>query len=71
MPAAHLGSDVFQNSDGKLPSASGWTWYEADIGINSGMKRSKQPGRACYSSNGLAYVTGDHYESFCEIPNWK
>ncbi|PRH80128.1 hypothetical protein C6N75_05855, partial [Streptomyces solincola] len=36
------------------------------------MKRSKQPGtRLVWSSDGLAYITFDHYRSFYQIPNWK
>ncbi|MDX5562731.1 ribonuclease domain-containing protein [Streptomyces sp. ID05-04B] len=72
IPGAQLGGDVFQNADGKLPSANGRTWYEADIGIDSSRTRAKQPGtRLLYSSDGLAYVTADHYESFYPISNWR
>jgi hypothetical protein len=69
---ARIGGDVFENADGLLPSAGGRTWYEADVGINNMMKRSKQPGtRLVYSNDGLAYVTSDHYGSFYQLPNWK
>ena len=69
---AQIGGDVFENADGLLPSAGGRTWYEADVGINNMMKRSKQPGtRLVYSDDGLAYVTSDHYRSFYQLPNWK
>ncbi|MGW7454266.1 polymorphic toxin-type HINT domain-containing protein [Streptomyces sp. NPDC054787] len=72
IPGAQLGGDVFENSNGVLPSGGGRTWYEADVGINNMMKRSKQPGtRLVYSNDGLAYVTSDHYESFYQLPNWK
>ncbi|MFI7291846.1 ribonuclease domain-containing protein [Streptomyces anulatus] len=72
MPGAQLGGDVFQNSDGKLPSATGRTWHGADIGIDSAKTRAKQPGtRLLYSNDGLAYVTPDHYDSFYQIPNWR
>jgi RHS repeat-associated protein len=72
IPGAQLGGDVFKNSDGKLPTATGRTWYEADIGIDSAMTRAKQPGtRLLYSNDGLAYVTPDHYDSFYQIPNWR
>ncbi|WP_406458757.1 hypothetical protein OG782_00120 [Streptomyces sp. NBC_00876] len=73
IPGAQLGGDVFENTgEVKLPSASGRTWYEADIGIDSSMTRPKQPGtRLLYSNDGLAYVSSDHYDSFYQIPNWK
>ncbi|MFG3371145.1 RHS repeat-associated core domain-containing protein [Streptomyces sp. NPDC048156] len=72
IPGAQLGGDVFENSDGRLPSTQGRTWYEADIGIDSSRTRAKQPGtRLLYSNDGLAYVTSDHYDSFYQIPNWK
>ncbi|WP_307839758.1 ribonuclease domain-containing protein [Streptomyces sp. MBT49] len=72
IPGGQIGGDPFHNTDGKLPSANGRVWYEADIGIDSNMTRKKQPGtRLVYSSDGLAYVTGDHYESFYQISNWR
>ncbi|WP_406364792.1 polymorphic toxin-type HINT domain-containing protein [Streptomyces sp. NBC_01546] len=72
IPGAQIGGDVFENTDGLLPSAGGRTWSEADVGINNMMKRSKQPGtRLVYSNDGLAYVTSDHYRSFFQLPNWK
>ncbi|MEU1406345.1 polymorphic toxin-type HINT domain-containing protein [Streptomyces sp. NPDC005728] len=71
-PGGQLGGDIFQNSDNKLPPAAGRTYYEADIGLDPMMKRSKQPGtRLVYSDDGLAYVTHDHYGSFYQLPNWK
>ncbi|MGW2857184.1 polymorphic toxin-type HINT domain-containing protein [Streptomyces sp. NPDC001215] len=72
IPGAQMGGDVFENLDGLLPPAPGRTWYEADVGIDNMMKRSKQPGtRLVYSNDGLAYVTNDHYKSFYQLPNWK
>ena len=72
VPGGQIGGDVFENSDGILPAAEGRIWYEADIGINNMMKRSKQPGtRLVYSNDGLAFVTSDHYDTFYQIPNWK
>ncbi|WP_053746091.1 polymorphic toxin-type HINT domain-containing protein [Streptomyces sp. NRRL WC-3618] len=72
IPGAQIGGDIFENTDGFLPPSAGRIWYEADIGINNMMKRSKQPGtRLVFSNDGLAYVTNDHYKSFHQLPNWK
>lgn len=72
IPGAQIGGDVFENADGLLPRAAGRTWYEADVGLSNMMKRSKQPGtRLVYSNDGLAFVTGDHYRSFYQLPNWR
>ncbi|EHY87319.1 RHS repeat-associated core domain protein [Saccharomonospora azurea NA-128] len=69
---AQIGGDPFKNLDGKLPVASGRLWYEADVGLSSRIGRNKQPGwRLLCSSDGLAYVTIDHYESFYRISNWR
>ncbi|MER7765163.1 polymorphic toxin-type HINT domain-containing protein [Streptomyces sp. NPDC097619] len=69
---AQIGGDVFENKDGKLPDYPGRIWFEADIGLTNQMKRSKQPGtRLVWSSDGLAYVTFDHYDSFYLLPNWR
>ncbi|AJG17444.1 Large exoproteins involved in heme utilization or adhesion [Cupriavidus basilensis] len=67
-----LGGDVFANSTNVLPSASGRIWYEADIGVSNTMSRSNQLGtRLLYSSDGLLYITADHYKTVMKIGNWK
>ncbi|MGO4815667.1 ribonuclease domain-containing protein, partial [Cupriavidus sp. 2MCAB6] len=67
-----LGGDVFANSTNVLPSASGRIWYEADIGLSNTMSRSNQLGtRLLYSSDGLLYITADHYKTVTKIGNWK
>ncbi|MFG2329475.1 RHS repeat-associated core domain-containing protein [Streptomyces sp. NPDC048604] len=72
IPDGQIGGDVYGNSTGLLPSAEGRIWYEADIGINNMISRKKQPGtRLVYSSDGLAFITSNHYVSFHQIPNWK
>lgn len=72
VPGGQIGGDVFLNSTGILPSSNGRVWYEADVGINSAMSRAKQPGtRLVYSSDGLMYITYDHYESVYYIGKWK
>jgi filamentous hemagglutinin len=69
-----IGGDVFRNSDGLLPLAPGRTWYEADIGLSNIMARGNtaQPAsRLLYSSDGLLYVTSDHYQTMIPIGRWK
>jgi filamentous hemagglutinin len=72
VPGGQMGGDVFNNSTKILPSAPSRTWYEADIGLSSKMSRSNQAGtRLLYSSDGLLYITTDHYKTATSIGNWK
>ncbi len=72
VPGGQLGGDVFANSTNILPSSPGRVWYEADIGLTSSMSRSNQAGtRLLYSSDGLLYVTSDHYKSVVSVGKWK
>lgn len=63
-PGKMIGGDEYQNYDLKLPSAPNRKWYEADINYTGG-KRNRQ--RILYSSDGLIFVTYDHYQTFYEI----
>ncbi|WP_244269260.1 ribonuclease domain-containing protein [Pantoea septica] len=72
VPGGQIGSDVFNNTTGILPSSVGRTWYEADTGINNVMSRAKQGGtRLLYSDGGLLYIKTDHYETVTSIGKWK
>ncbi|MBA4359580.1 MULTISPECIES: ribonuclease domain-containing protein [Pseudomonas] len=72
VPSGQLGGDVFANSTNILPSSAGRTWFEADVGLTSTMSRSNQPGtRLLYSSDGLLYITTDHYKTVAPIGSWK
>ncbi len=74
VPGGQIGGDVFRNGEGLLPSAVGRTWYEADIGLSNSMSRGNaaQPAsRLLYSSDGLLYVTPDHYKTMVPIGRWK
>jgi filamentous hemagglutinin len=67
-----IGGDVFSNSPTLLPTAPGRIWFEADVGLKNTMSRSNQVGsRLLYSSDGLLFVTTDHYQSATEIGRWK
>ena len=64
LPGKMIGGDVYKNRDGKLPSAIGRVWHEADINYTDGY-RNRQ--RILYSNDGLIFVTYDHYQTFHEI----
>jgi ribonuclease T1 len=64
-PGKAIGGDRFGNREGRLPRASGRTWYEADLDFNCGRRGVK---RLVWSSDGLIYVTTNHYETFREVP---
>ncbi|WP_421171417.1 VENN motif pre-toxin domain-containing protein [Aeromonas dhakensis] len=72
VPNGQIGGDVFKNESNLLPSAQGRTWHEADVGLDSKMSRGNQPGtRLLYSSDGLLYITTDHYNTATSIGKWK
>ncbi|GAA3509743.1 RHS repeat-associated protein [Streptosporangium album] len=73
IPGGQIGGDIFQDAASVgLPVAKGRVWREADIGLDPMKRRARQPGtRLLYSSDGLAYVTSDHYENFYQLPNWR
>ena len=61
-PGKCIGGDRFGNREGLLPDAPGRIWYECDV--NTLGARSRGAERLVYSSDGLIYYTGDHYESY-------
>ncbi len=61
-PGKCIGGDRFGNREGLLPAASGRTWTECDINTLGASSRGAE--RLVFSSDGLIYYTGDHYESF-------
>lgn len=63
-PGKSIGGDVFSNREGKLPSASGRVWREADINYTSGFRNAD---RIVYSNDGLIYKTTDHYVTFTRM----
>lgn len=64
-PGRTIGGDVFGNRERRLPSAARRTWREADLDFNCGRRGAR---RLVYSSDGLIFVTVDHYETFREVP---
>lgn len=64
-PGKSIGGDRFNNYEKKLPEKSGRKYYECDIDTKG---RKRGPKRLIYSSDGLIYYTGDHYNSFSKMP---
>lgn len=62
---ASIGGDRFGNREGLLPSAPRRSWREADLDFFCGERGAK---RLLWSSDGLYFVTVDHYRSFRPVP---
>lgn len=61
-PGKCIGGDRFGNYEDQLPKKKGRTYYECDIDTLGRSGRGAK--RIVYSSDGLIYYTGDHYENF-------
>ncbi|WP_159565537.1 ribonuclease domain-containing protein [Budvicia diplopodorum] len=66
LPGKAIGGDRFSNREGTLPEAKGRIWFEADINYRCGHRGAD---RLLYSSDGLIYVTHNHYKRFTEVKN--
>ena len=64
-PGRVIGGDTFHNFAGNLPAAAGRTYREADLDAGCGGRGAK---RLVFSSDGLLFVTVDHYNSFTPVP---
>ena len=64
-PGRAIGGDRFGNRERRLPHQRGRRWFEADLDFACGRRGAK---RLVWSSDGLVYVTPDHYETFREVP---
>ncbi len=59
----YKGGSVLKNSQGRLPETPGVTYREWDVNpYTKGVKRG--PERIVTGSDGSAYWTGDHYNTF-------
>lgn len=63
LPGRAIGGDVFSNREKKLPNKKSRKWYEADLNYDCGRRNAD---RVVFSSDGLIYVTKDHYSTFEE-----
>lgn len=64
-PGKAIGGDSFGNREKRLPDSVGRRWREADLDYACGRRNAK---RLVWSSDGLIFVTTDHYETFREVP---
>lgn len=63
-PGKMIFGGIYQNKNGHLPNSPNRIWYEADIDYEYGYRGNK---RILFSSDGLVFVTYDHYTTFIEI----
>jgi ribonuclease len=73
LPDGQIGGDIFKFPESiGLPAAPGRIWFEADVDLISTITRKKQPGiRLLFSSDGLAFVSPDHYRRTYRLTDWK
>ena len=63
-PGKSIGGDRFMNREKELPNAPGRQYFEADLNYDGGSRGAE---RLVYSSDGLIFITRDHYRSFEEV----
>ena len=63
LPGKAIGGDIFTNREGKLPQKKGRKWFEADLNYQCGHRNAD---RLLFSSDGLLFVTFDHYKTFTQ-----
>ncbi|ANH82426.1 ribonuclease [Niabella ginsenosidivorans] len=63
LPGRAIGGDIFSNRERSLPEKQGRKWFEADINFSCGRRNAD---RLLFSSDGLVFVTKDHYRTFQE-----
>ncbi|MFG1172557.1 ribonuclease domain-containing protein [Erwiniaceae bacterium CAU 1747] len=64
LPGKAIGGDRFSNREGGLPDKAGRKWFEADVNYQCGRRGSD---RMLWSSDGMIYVTRDHYRHFQQV----
>lgn len=60
LPGRAIGGDRFGNREKLLPEKSGRQWFEGDLNYDCGRRNAD---RILFSSDGLIYVTHDHYKT--------
>ncbi len=64
LPGKMIFGGIYENRNRHLPFVPGRIWYEADINYIGGWRGLE---RILFSSDGLIFVTYDHYLTFYEI----
>lgn len=63
LPGKAIGGDIFTNREGQLPQKNSRKWFEADLNYQCGHRNAD---RLLFSSDGLLFVTFDHYKTFTQ-----
>ena len=66
-PGMVIGGDRFGNYERQLPTAKGRKYYECDVDYEGGYRANGR--RIVFSSDGLIYITFDHYDTFTLLYN--
>jgi hypothetical protein len=64
-PGRTIGGDIFMNAERRLPVKPGRTYREADLDAECYWRGAR---RLVVSSDGVQYVTVDHYKTFRKVP---
>ncbi|WP_034914843.1 MULTISPECIES: ribonuclease domain-containing protein [Erwinia] len=64
LPGRAIGGDRFSNREGRLPQQQDRRWFEADVNYRCGRRGSD---RLIWSSDGMIYLTRDHYRHFEQV----
>jgi hypothetical protein len=64
-PGHAIGGDSFSNREHRLPDKPGRHWHEADLDYACGARGAR---RLLWSSDGLVFITVNHYSSFMPVP---
>lgn len=64
LPGKAIGGDRFSNREGRLPTANKRVWREADINYRCGRRGAD---RVLFASDGLIYVSRNHYQNFVRV----
>ena len=65
LKGASIGGDKFSNYERRLPKGN---WREADLDYKGGHRGAK---RIIFSTDGMRFVTVDHYKTFVEVPSCR
>jgi ribonuclease T1 len=63
LKGSSIGGDKFSNYEKQLPKKN---WCEADLDYKGGHRGAK---RIIFSTDGMRFVTVDHYKTFVEVPS--
>jgi hypothetical protein len=68
LPGRAIGGDRFANREQRLPDMPGRVWYEADVNYQCGRRGAD---RLLFASDGLMYLSHDHYRKMTQVEGMK